>query len=161
MPYQLYTSSQIHWKLIEKFPVHDEDQSHVSEECCCRQALFCPYYVALEGALGADWGVIVNPESPRFGLLTFEHADCCCGPDSEGHVAHGEGDQTPDQWKVPTCRNIHQLTHCVLAAGHEGLHRDARTGAEWDNDNESGPCSVCGTPKVEREGGWECFSEHK
>ena len=40
------------------------------------QALQCPYYVPLSGRLGADWGVIVNPESRRFGLLTFEHDDC-------------------------------------------------------------------------------------
>jgi hypothetical protein len=27
---------------------------------------------------GADWGIIVNPQSERFCQLTFEHDDCGC-----------------------------------------------------------------------------------
>jgi hypothetical protein len=34
--------------------------------------------VPLEGRLGADWGVIVKPESVRFAQLTFEHDDDGC-----------------------------------------------------------------------------------
>jgi hypothetical protein len=35
--------------------------------------------VPLRGmALGLDWGVIVNPESPKFGQLVFEHDGCGC-----------------------------------------------------------------------------------
>lgn len=56
-----------------------------------RQALFCPYYVTLDGVLGADWGIIVNPTSSRFGLLTFEHDFCGCPP-------HPEGSQRTDEW---------------------------------------------------------------
>lgn len=33
----------------------------------------CRFYAALEGSLGMDWGVCTRPESPRTGLLTFEH----------------------------------------------------------------------------------------
>lgn len=33
----------------------------------------CRFYAALEGGLGMDWGVCTRTESPRTGLLTFEH----------------------------------------------------------------------------------------
>jgi hypothetical protein len=33
----------------------------------------CKYYVLLEGKLGMDWGVCSKKDSPRAGLLTFEH----------------------------------------------------------------------------------------
>ncbi len=57
------------------------------------KALFCPYYVPPRGQLGYDWGVIVNPESPRFGLLTFEHHSCRCA-----NHAGESGDQTGASW---------------------------------------------------------------
>lgn len=69
------------------------------------QALFCPYYVPLEGKLGADWGVIVNPLSTRFGMVTFEHDDCLCPDDpGPGHMSrhpdapNQEGDMWDEQW---------------------------------------------------------------
>lgn len=58
------------------------------------QAIFCPYYVKLQGVLGPDWGVVVNPDSPNFGRLLFEHWHCGC---PEG--AHGEGKQVLDEWR--------------------------------------------------------------
>ena len=33
----------------------------------------CRHFAKLEGTLGFDWGVCVNMDGPRFGLLTFEH----------------------------------------------------------------------------------------
>jgi len=67
------------------------------------QALFCPSYVPLEGRLGADWGVIVNPQSTRFAQLTFELDDCGCA----GRVERGDGpihvdapDQQGDMWDL-------------------------------------------------------------
>ena len=36
----------------------------------------CRHFLKLPGKLGADWGVCVNPASPRAGLLTFEHQGC-------------------------------------------------------------------------------------
>jgi hypothetical protein len=33
----------------------------------------CKYFNALEGKLGYDWGVCINENSHRFGMLTFEH----------------------------------------------------------------------------------------
>lgn len=79
-----------------------------SEGQCGAQAMFCPYYVPLEGVLGFDWGVIVNPESTRFGQVTFEHDDCGCPADehedAEGWGRHGcapyqEGDTWSTEWK--------------------------------------------------------------
>lgn len=62
------------------------------------QALHCPYYVPLEGTLGSDWGVIVNPDSSRFALLTFEHDDCGCPPAADEHAdGWGRHSGTPSQ----------------------------------------------------------------
>lgn len=36
----------------------------------------CKHFKKLAGSLGFDWGVCVNKESPRCGLLTFEHQGC-------------------------------------------------------------------------------------
>jgi hypothetical protein len=36
----------------------------------------CRWYHVLAGTRGQDWGVCVNPKSPRSGLLTFEHQGC-------------------------------------------------------------------------------------
>lgn len=33
----------------------------------------CQHWRPLEGELGADWGVCTNANSPRAGLLTWEH----------------------------------------------------------------------------------------
>ena len=57
------------------------------------QALFCPYYVQLSGILGSDWGVIVNPNSYKFGKIVFEHDWCGCS----GHK-FGIGSQTGKDW---------------------------------------------------------------
>lgn len=39
-------------------------------DCSCG----CYYFIELEG--NGDWGVCCNPESPRAGLLTWEHQGC-------------------------------------------------------------------------------------
>lgn len=41
-------------------------------DCSCG----CRHFLALEMPLGADWGVCANPQSPRAGMLTFEHQGC-------------------------------------------------------------------------------------
>jgi hypothetical protein len=41
-------------------------------DCSCG----CKHFLPLEGTLGYDWGVCSNPQSPRAGLLTFEHMGC-------------------------------------------------------------------------------------
>lgn len=48
--------------------------------------------------MGSDWGVIVNPKSTRFGLLTFEHDDCGCRPtDTEDEWGWGRHADAPSQ----------------------------------------------------------------
>jgi hypothetical protein len=41
-------------------------------DCSCG----CKHFLPLEGELRSDWGVCANPDSPRVGLLTFEHQGC-------------------------------------------------------------------------------------
>jgi hypothetical protein len=41
-------------------------------DCSCG----CRHFVKLAGGVGNDWGVCSNAESPRAGLLTFEHQGC-------------------------------------------------------------------------------------
>jgi len=42
------------------------------QDCSCG----CRHFAALDRPLGADWGVCMNKNSPRAGLLTFEHQGC-------------------------------------------------------------------------------------
>lgn len=71
-------------------------QAYKAEGWVATQALVCPYYLPLSGRLGGDWGVVVNPNSARFGLLTFEHDDCGCPGDEDRH--EGDPDQDGDMW---------------------------------------------------------------
>lgn len=48
-------------------------------DCSCG----CKYFLPLEGSLRFDWGVCMNPNSPRVGLLTFEHQGCKAFEDDE------------------------------------------------------------------------------
>ncbi|MDZ7413261.1 MAG: hypothetical protein ONB15_06970 [candidate division KSB1 bacterium] len=41
-------------------------------DCSCG----CQHFLKLPEPLGFDWGVCINPRSPRSGLLTFEHQGC-------------------------------------------------------------------------------------
>jgi hypothetical protein len=76
MNHERYSHSDIHRLLTERWP--QRVPSHDEHGETDHQALFCPYYVPLEGVLGMDWGVVVNPRSPRFGDLVFEHDGCGC-----------------------------------------------------------------------------------
>lgn len=38
-------------------------------DCSCG----CKHFLVLEGTLGMDWGICSKADSPRAGLLTFEH----------------------------------------------------------------------------------------
>jgi hypothetical protein len=46
-----------------------KDESKAYPDCSCG----CKYFLPLKGDLEFDWGVCSNPESPRAGLLTWEH----------------------------------------------------------------------------------------
>src|ERR1041384_2636295 len=41
-------------------------------DCSCG----CRFFIEVREPFSGDWGVCVNPESPRAGLLTFEHQGC-------------------------------------------------------------------------------------
>ena len=78
LSYPQYTPDQIHELLCKKLLSKEYHDGAYTEDVS-KQACFCPYYVPLEGpALGMDWGVIVNPQSPKFGQLVFEHDGCGC-----------------------------------------------------------------------------------
>src|SRR5882724_9564576 len=72
------------WTLCRKLPSdfapygeRDRDRADPCADCSCG----CRHYIPLAGELGNDWGVCANPNSPRAGLLTFEHQGC---PQFEG-----------------------------------------------------------------------------
>jgi hypothetical protein len=69
--YPHYTPTQIHTLLTDKLLSEDYKANGVTQP-----GFLCPYYVPLTGALSTDWGVIVNPQSPKFGQLVFEHDGC-------------------------------------------------------------------------------------
>lgn len=71
-------------------------EEHLATDWVPTQALQCPYYVPLSGRLSADWGVIVNPDSRCFRLLTFEHDDCGCPGDDDRH--RNQPEQDGDTW---------------------------------------------------------------
>ena len=41
-------------------------------DCSCN----CKFFIRLADGAGFDWGVCVNPQSLRSGLLTYEHFGC-------------------------------------------------------------------------------------
>jgi hypothetical protein len=49
-----------------------DTNNHSLPDCSCG----CKYFIELSGMVGSDWGVCYHPESPRRGLLTFEHMGC-------------------------------------------------------------------------------------
>lgn len=131
-----YTSSEIHWKLIELGEKLREVDVAVSDDgYVAAQALFCPYYNTVEGALGADWGVILNPESQKFGQLVFEHEWCGCPVYESGNgeffAVHREGDQGVDEWLIPRCKEHKTMKNgqwrtCIREKNHKGRH------CHWD-----------------------------
>jgi len=117
MPWQQYAHREMHRLLIATRDLNPERQDGA-------QALFCPYYVPLEGRLGNDWGVIVNPESSKFARLVFEHEDCGCpkSPDEseEGWGRHGDAPQQEgDMWDVEWRHACHEFCDnpCTVPTG--------------------------------------------
>jgi len=101
--HKLFGHTEMHELLIETCLSDFYRQSREDQSFIGAQALMCPYYVPLSGVLGYDWGVIVNPESTRFGLVTFEHDDCGCpkspDEDEDGSGRHnGSDNQIEDLW---------------------------------------------------------------
>lgn len=88
-----YSHDAIHNILVKIYAKKRDGNSY-------NQAMHCPYYVNLEGVLGMDWGIIVNPESDKFGELVFEHDDCGCDDEEYQGIKHGKDYQEiEDAWK--------------------------------------------------------------
>lgn len=73
------------WKVVKSLPTDYKEYGGKVErweqndksypDCSCG----CKHFVVLNGKLGTDWGVCAKPNSPRAGLLTWEHqtgVDC-------------------------------------------------------------------------------------
>jgi len=69
---------ELPWRLVKRLPTVFEPYGSGSRtddwgpDCSCG----CKHFLELAGTLGFDWGVCANPQSPRAGLLTFEHMGC-------------------------------------------------------------------------------------
>ena len=66
---------QKRWNIVRRLDTDYEPYGKAEREgsdCSCG----CRHFVKLVGDVGNDWGVCSNPESPRSGLLTFEHQGC-------------------------------------------------------------------------------------
>ncbi len=57
---------------FEPYGTRKRDGDDYGPDCSCG----CRFFHELSGPRGADWGVCANPDSPRAGLLTFEHMGC-------------------------------------------------------------------------------------
>jgi hypothetical protein len=91
-------------KLVKRLPTDHEDFGNVTEDDRIASEFYadcsvgCKHFADLDGPLGADWGVCCNPNSPRAGLLTFEH--------QAGHGCFDNGskpdgyDSWPDLWRM-------------------------------------------------------------
>ena len=74
--------SELHdilWSVCRKLPSDfqpygERDRAMSTSSADCSSG--CIHFVPLVGEAGKDWGVCANPESPRAGLLTFEHQGC-------------------------------------------------------------------------------------
>ena len=58
--------------LPSDFQPYGERERNGEPDC----SVGCKHFLELPDDLGMDWGVCINPASPRAGLLTFEHQGC-------------------------------------------------------------------------------------
>jgi hypothetical protein len=83
----------------------------------------CYFFHRLLGDLQADWGVCTNPQSPRAGLLTFEHMGCAfyASPYFSGRNPTYQWPPDPRAGKKrPTKTGTHQES--VMTRSHAGLN---------------------------------------
>jgi hypothetical protein len=90
---------QLLWTLCRKLPSdftpfgqRDRDSAEPWQDCSCG----CLHFLPLAGDLGNDWGVCANPQSPRAGLLTFEHQGCPQFAAELPQTSRAESAPTPD-----------------------------------------------------------------
>jgi hypothetical protein len=65
MNFDQYQSNEKLWRVLKKLPTDFEPYGKRKRKAN-----------KLAGQLGQDWGVCANLQSPRAGLLTFEHQGC-------------------------------------------------------------------------------------
>jgi hypothetical protein len=71
-----YQTHEQLWQIASKLPTDFEPYGQVKRETICDCSCGCRWFHVLAGRQGRDWGVCANQQSPRAGLLTFEHQGC-------------------------------------------------------------------------------------
>jgi hypothetical protein len=56
----------------EDYDAGTDTKDHELPDCSCG----CKFFHPLLGEVKSDWGICSQPQSPRAGLLTFEHMGC-------------------------------------------------------------------------------------
>ena len=69
-PRQLLTS--VYRRLPTDYEPYGDRVRNEAGDCSCG----CRHYLRFRGETGQDWGACGNSESPRAGLMTFEHQGC-------------------------------------------------------------------------------------
>jgi len=71
-----YQTHEQLWQIVRKLPTDFVPYGQVTREMICDCSCGCRWFRVLAGRRGQDWGVCANQQSPRAGLLTFEHQGC-------------------------------------------------------------------------------------
>ena len=59
-------------RIPSDFKPYGNRERNGEDDCSCS----CRHYARFRGDIGQDWGVCLNAEGPRAGLITFEHQGC-------------------------------------------------------------------------------------
>lgn len=71
-----YQTHEQLWQIARTLPTDFEPFGHIKRETICDCSGGCRRFHVHAGRRGLDWGVCANANSPRAGLLTFEHQGC-------------------------------------------------------------------------------------
>ena len=71
-----YQTHEQLWQIVRKLPTDFGPYGQVKRETICDCSSGCRWFHVLAGSRSRDWGVCANQQSPRAGLLTFEHQGC-------------------------------------------------------------------------------------
>jgi|ERR1022692_1997445 hypothetical protein len=71
-----YQTHEQLWQIVSKLPTDFEPYGQIKRETICDCSSGCRLFHILAGSRSRDWGVCANQQSPRAGLLTFEHQGC-------------------------------------------------------------------------------------
>src|ERR1035437_9359956 len=71
-----YQTHEQLWQIVRKLPSDFGPYGQVKRETICDCSSGCRWFHVLAGSRSRDWGVCANQQSPRAGLLTFEHQGC-------------------------------------------------------------------------------------